>query len=62
MGADGVHTVNTTVRLAKLRELMKQHSVQAFVVPSEDQRTDCDCLRKLGLGTKSNLLQIRASI
>ncbi|KIK04842.1 hypothetical protein K443DRAFT_675621 [Laccaria amethystina LaAM-08-1] len=39
MGADGVHTVNTTERLAKLRELMKQHSVQAFVVPSEDQHS-----------------------
>jgi hypothetical protein len=55
MGADGVHTVNTTERLAKLRELMKQHSVQAFVVPSEDQRMDCDCLRELGFGTKLNL-------
>ncbi|KAH8834642.1 putative Xaa-Pro aminopeptidase P [Flagelloscypha sp. PMI_526] len=29
--------VNTTARLAALRESMQQHSVQAFVIPSEDQ-------------------------
>jgi len=38
MGALGQHTVNTTERLAHLRELMKQKDVGAFVVPSEDQR------------------------
>jgi hypothetical protein len=40
MGAAGVETVNTTQRLAGVRELMakKEHSVQALVVPSEDQR------------------------
>ena len=38
MGAVGQHTVNTTERLARLRELMKQKDVGAFVVPSEDQR------------------------
>lgn len=38
MGAIGQHTVHTTERLAKLRELMGQHGVAAFVVPSEDQR------------------------
>lgn len=38
MGAIGQHTVHTTERLAKLRELMTQHGVAAFVVPSEDQR------------------------
>ena len=32
--------VNTSERLAKLRELMKrdENNVQAYVVPSEDQR------------------------
>ncbi|KAK2465569.1 hypothetical protein APHAL10511_002461 [Amanita phalloides] len=33
----GTHTVDTTKRLADLRELMHKHSLQAFVVPSEDQ-------------------------
>ncbi|TFK37159.1 putative Xaa-Pro aminopeptidase P [Crucibulum laeve] len=39
MGAAGVLTVNTTERLAALRDLMKQKSVQAFIVPSEDQHS-----------------------
>ncbi|PPQ70507.1 hypothetical protein CVT24_013277 [Panaeolus cyanescens] len=39
MGAKGQSTVNTTERLAKLRELMKQHEVDAVVVPSEDQHS-----------------------
>lgn len=30
--------VNTTQRLAHLRELMEQKEVEAFVIPSEDQR------------------------
>lgn len=39
MGAIGAQTVDTTERLAKLRELMGQkYSVNAYVVPSEDQR------------------------
>ena len=40
MGAIGRHTVNTTDRLAALRELMSRddHAVGAYVVPSEDQR------------------------
>jgi Xaa-Pro aminopeptidase len=40
MGAAGAQTVDTSSRLARLRELMeaKENSVQAFVVPSEDQR------------------------
>jgi len=42
MGADGVHTINTTECLAKLHELMNQHSMQAFVVSSKDECTDCD--------------------
>jgi len=34
------HTIDTTDRLAGLRDLMarEEHDVQAFVVPSEDQR------------------------
>lgn len=40
MAAAEAQTVDTTKRLAGLRELMKlkENSVQAFVVPSEDQR------------------------
>ncbi|KAJ2936840.1 hypothetical protein H1R20_g241, partial [Candolleomyces eurysporus] len=37
MGAQGTHRVNTTERLAKLRELMKKEGVDVWVVPSEDQ-------------------------
>ncbi|KAF8632157.1 hypothetical protein AX17_004898 [Amanita inopinata Kibby_2008] len=39
MGAKGTHTVNTTQRLADLRESMRKNNVQAFVVPSEDQHS-----------------------
>jgi len=41
MGAIGRHTVNTTERLAALRELMSrdEHAVGALVVPSEDQHS-----------------------
>ncbi len=38
MGALGQHKVDTSERLAKLRELMKKRGVDTFVVPSEDQR------------------------
>lgn len=40
MGAITTQTVNTTARLAALRELMskKEYNVDVFVVPSEDQR------------------------
>lgn len=40
MGAIKTRTVNTTERLAKLRELLKkpENNVKAFIVPSEDQR------------------------
>lgn len=39
MGAVGTQTVDTSARLKALRELMSQtHNVDAFVVPSEDQR------------------------
>lgn len=40
MAAAEAQTVDTTKRLAGLRELMKEkeNSVQAYVVPSEDQR------------------------
>jgi Xaa-Pro aminopeptidase len=41
MGAMGQHKVHTTDRLKRLRDLMRKEdvNVQAFVVPSEDQRT-----------------------
>jgi Xaa-Pro aminopeptidase len=41
MGTAGAQTVDTSKRLAGLRELMnqKENSVQAFVVPSEDQHS-----------------------
>ena len=41
MGAMGQHKVHTTDRLKHLRDLMQKEdvNVQAFVVPSEDQRT-----------------------
>jgi Xaa-Pro aminopeptidase len=41
MGAVGTHRVDTTERLAKLRELMKKEGVDVVVVPSEDQRALC---------------------
>ncbi|KAJ6608223.1 putative Xaa-Pro aminopeptidase P [Mycena sp. CBHHK59/15] len=46
MGA-GTQTVHTLERLANLRKLMAQESIQAFVVPSEDQHSseylaECD--------------------
>ncbi|KAH6887859.1 putative Xaa-Pro aminopeptidase P [Coprinopsis sp. MPI-PUGE-AT-0042] len=37
MGAVATQTVNTTERLAALRELMKKENVDVWVVPSEDQ-------------------------
>jgi len=43
MGAKGTHTVDTTLRLQNIRTLMRQGdvNVDAYVVPSEDQR---ECL------------------
>jgi Xaa-Pro aminopeptidase len=38
MGAVGTQTVNTTERLAALRNLMAERNIDAYVVPSEDQR------------------------
>ena len=38
MGAVGTQTVNTTERLAALRGLMRERQLDAYVVPSEDQR------------------------
>ncbi|KAJ7074964.1 Creatinase/Prolidase N-terminal domain-containing protein [Mycena belliarum] len=38
MGA-GAQTVHTSERLAKLRQLLAQEQVHAFVVPSEDQHS-----------------------
>ncbi|KAF9457926.1 putative Xaa-Pro aminopeptidase P [Collybia nuda] len=41
MSASGAQTINTTERLAGIRELMtkKEYAVQALVVPSEDQHS-----------------------
>lgn len=38
MGTIGTQTVDTTNRLAALRKHMAEHSVGAYIVPSEDQR------------------------
>jgi Xaa-Pro aminopeptidase len=38
MGAIGTQTVNTTDRLAALRNLMGEHNIDTYIVPSEDQR------------------------
>ena len=38
MGAIGTQTVDTTDRLAALRKHMAEHNVDAYIVPSEDQR------------------------
>lgn len=42
MGAVGTQTVNTTERLAALRNLMAERNIDAYVVPSEDQRKHSD--------------------
>jgi Xaa-Pro aminopeptidase len=53
MGAAGAQTVDTSKRLAALRELMNhtENSVQAFVVPSEDQRKLFTYILLVGLMT-----------
>lgn len=38
MGGPATQTVNTTERLIGLRKLMEEQGVEAYVVPSEDQR------------------------
>lgn len=38
MGGPAAQTVNTTERLIGLRKLMDEQGVEAYVVPSEDQR------------------------
>lgn len=59
MGAIGRHTVNTSERLASLRELMRkpEFDVKTIVVPSEDERecgakgfSWCHCLLTLSNG------------
>lgn len=37
-GRGGTQTVHTTLRLKALRDLMNEHGVDVYVVPSEDQR------------------------
>jgi hypothetical protein len=62
MGALGTQTVDTTARIAALRQLMTDgdRPVQAFVVPSEDQREDIRIRSENE--TDENIDQIRASI
>jgi Xaa-Pro aminopeptidase len=43
MGATGTQTVNTTDRLAALRNLMAERNIDAYIVPSEDQRRRSTC-------------------
>ena len=38
MGAIGTQTVDTSDRLAALRKHMVEHNIDAYIVPSEDQR------------------------
>ena len=38
MGAINTQTVDTSDRLAALRKHMAEHNVDAYIVPSEDQR------------------------
>ena len=38
MGVIGTQTVDTSDRLAALRKHMAEHNVDAYIVPSEDQR------------------------
>jgi hypothetical protein len=63
MGAVGRHTVNTTERLAALRELMArdEQTVGAFVVPSEDQRERSDRCPIYGTLSRELLDQIPAN-
>ena len=64
MGAIGTQTVNTTARIAALRELMssKEHNVDALVVPSEDQRelSDID-IKETSISCLCHSRQTRAS-
>lgn len=58
MGALAIHKVNTTERLAYLRALMKKEdvNVQAYVVPSEDQRTPLLNISKCSVNKKTLFL------
>ena len=62
MGAIGTQTVDTTERLAALRNLMAERKIDAYVVPTEDQRRHSDLLSDRGLATIPTWLQISASI
>ena len=45
MGAIGTQTVDTTERLAALRNLMAERNIDAYVVPTEDQRRHSGLIR-----------------
>jgi hypothetical protein len=60
MGAIGTQTVDTSDRLAALRKHMVEHKVDAYIVPSEDQRKS-QGPSDLGSSTNATFLQISAS-
>ena len=60
MGAVGTQTVDTTERLAALRNLMAERNIDAYVVPSEDQRRHFRLIRSRAFGDTTRL-QIWAS-
>ena len=59
MGAKATHKVDTTQRLADLRQLLQKHQLQAFVVPTEDQRV---CFVYESFEIINKVIQTRASI
>jgi Xaa-Pro aminopeptidase len=64
MAAIDTQTVDTTTRLAALRKLMSEHKVDAYVVPSEDQRKGFQAVMAMFDGGSTRVLsflQIPAS-
>jgi len=60
MGAIATQTVDTTERLAALRKLMEENNVDAYIVPSEDQRMGFSLIR-FQITADAFLLQILVS-
>jgi hypothetical protein len=60
MGAMGTQTVDTSDRLAALRKHMTEHNIDAYIVPSEDQRKS-QVPSDWGTSTNAISLQILAS-
>jgi hypothetical protein len=62
MGTIGTQTVDTTERLSVLRSLMADRNIDAYIVPTEDQRRCSTCpFRETSSHTVWNF-QISASI